>query len=529
MQRRSFLTQLAGSAALALAPRLQGGEAESRVCDVLVYGSTPGGIAAAIEAARAGVSVVLACPKKFPGGMSASGLCTTDAVRRHLFGGFVLEFVNAVRAKYESLFGKDHPDFKLCRDGWYYEPSVAEAVFRELIQKQERLAWIPDVWLTQAKTEGRRIMRATLETPAGKKIEVTAKAFIDGSYEGDLAARANVAYRVGRESREEFGESLAGIHYMDFRKGVEIPTPQSGEASIAIQAFCARSMITADAKHRVPIAKPENYDAHLQDFLPLLQDFKSGRVTKLGQILAMCPMPRGKVEINGNIEALTSINCPGVSWAYPESGRSLRARLDVFHCEHAVGLLYFLQNDAGVPDALAADAKRYGMHDEEFKETNFLPWQIYVRQGRRIKGRETVTQHTFIVDPKSKRTPAMPHPIAMGEHSFDIHPCHDRRYAVGGFMEGVMWYPNKAKGPAQPGQIPYGAMLPKELDNLLVPVAMSSTHVAMSVLRMEPVWMTTGQIAGLAAAIACQTNIDAAAIDPDPLPRKLKIATEPGV
>jgi len=119
------------------------------------------------------------------------------------------------------------------------------------------------------------------------------------------------------------------------------------------------------------------------------------------------------------------------------------------------------------------------------------------------------------------------HPIALGEHSFDIHPCHDRRFAMGEWMEGVLWYPKKAAGPAQPGQIPWGALLPRKIDNLLVPVAMSSTHIAMSVLRMEPVWMTTGQIAGLAAAEARAQGRDVAQLDPDPLPRTLKIRTEP--
>jgi len=94
-------------------------------------------------------------------------------------------------------------------------------------------------------------------------------------------------------------------------------------------------------------------------------------------------------------------------------------------------------------------------------------------------------------------------------------------------MEGVLWYPKKAFGPAQPGQIPYGAMLPKNVDNLLAPVPMSSTHVAMSVLRMEPVWMTTGQIAGLAAARAQEQNLDVASIDPNPLPAILKIRIDP--
>ena len=112
----------------------------------------------------------------------------------------------------------------------------------------------------------------------------------------------------------------------------------------------------------------------------------------------------------------------------------------------------------------------------------------------------------------------------MGEHSFDVHPCHDRRFMVDGFMEGVLWYPKKAAGPAQPGQIPYGAMVPKGIDNLLVPVAMSSTHVAMSVLRMEPVWMTTGQVAGVAAWTAHQKSCDVAGLDPASLPSNMRVS-----
>ena len=171
--------------------------------------------------------------------------------------------------------------------------------------------------------------------------------------------------------------------------------------------------------------------------------------------------------------------------------------------------------------------KLIGLHDQEFPDTDHWPWQIYVRQGRRIEGRAVVTQRNFIVNPKTGRTPPMKHAIAIGEHSFDVHPCHDRRFAVQGFMEGVLWYPKKAFGPAQPGQVPYEALLPKGVDNLLVQVALSATHVAMSVLRMEPVWMTTGQIAGLAAATALEQKTDVAQVDPAPLPKTLTIQTDP--
>ena len=494
-------------------------------CDVFVYGSTPGGLAAAIEAARQGCKVVLACPKMHAGGMTASGLCTTDAVRQHLFGGLVLEFIKGVREEYVRELGENSPDWPLTREGWFYEPSVAEKVFDRMLEVEaERLTFLRGAHLISAVTRESRIASVTVELSDGKEETFRATTFIDGTYEGDLAAAANVPYRVSREGKEEFGESLAGIHYMDWKKGVQIVTPDTGEPSPAIQAFCARCIFTDDPEKRIPFEKPENYEQHLQDLLPMLQDFESGRVKSrsLGSKLV-----RRKYRLNGSIDRQTSLNCPGVSWAWPEADRFHRERLEKFHLDHAASYVWFLQNEPRVPEKVRALWKTAGLHKDEFPDNGHWPWQIYVRQGRRIEGRSMVTQHNFIIDEKTGRTPKVEHSIAIGEHSFDVHPCHDRRYAVDGWMEGVLWYPKKANGPAQPGQVPYGAMLPKTINNLLVPVALSSTHIAMSVLRMEPLWMTTGQIAGLAAAVAKESSTDVANLDPDPLPKKLNIQVDP--
>lgn len=540
MQRRDFLASgvssaigfslaqtVAAQTASDITPRdteATASEVVQKVCDTFVYGSTPGGIAAAIEAARQGERVILACPKRNPGGMAASGLCTTDAVRRHLFGGLVLEFIDGVRRHYQRILGNNKEQLALTKDGWFYEPSVAEAVFREMLAREDRIEWMPGCWLEQAEVADGKISHVTLDDD-GNAVFVTARTFIDGTYEGDLAAAAGVDYRVGREGRDEYGESKAGIHYMNWRTGQQIMTPDTGEPSVAIQAFCTRSIFTTDKQHLVPIEKPETYDEHLTDLLPLREDFRTGRLKRWGYGTAL---PRSKYQMNGSIVGLTSTNCPGVNWGYPEAGRHHRQRLDEFHRDHVASLIWFLQHDDSVPDDIKTSMNRIGLHDEEFVENELWPWQLYVRQGRRIAGRDIVTEHNFTVDAATGKTPTVENAIAMGEHSFDVHPCHDRRFLVDGYMEGVLWYPKKADGPAQPGQIPYGAMVPKSVDNLLVPVAMSSTHVAMSVLRMEPVWMTTGQVAGLAAAEAREQGINVASIDPNPLPRKLNIQTQPG-
>ncbi|MCA9049570.1 MAG: FAD-dependent oxidoreductase, partial [Planctomycetaceae bacterium] len=235
--RREFLKSAAvGTAAWASAAlaqrRIAAADEGRHSCDTFVYGSTPGGVAAAVEAARRGERVVLACPKRNPGGMAASGLCTTDAVRRHLFGGLVLEFIDGVRERYRQILGDNKQQLALTRDGWHYEPSVAEAVFREMIEKEDRITWITGVWLEDCSVDGRHIQSVSLEPLDGgerhDRITVTARTFIDGTYEGDLAAKAGVDYRVGREGRDEFGESKAGIHYMNWRTGQQIMTPDTG-------------------------------------------------------------------------------------------------------------------------------------------------------------------------------------------------------------------------------------------------------------------------------------------------------------
>jgi hypothetical protein len=528
LDRRAFLhfgaiavgaASLPGRAAAAVA----GPEVTTKDCDVLVYGSTAGGIAAALEAARRGCRVILACPKFHPGGMVASGLCTTDARQQHLYGGIVTEFIAAVRAEYARTLGESSPEWPLIREGWFYEPSVAERVFDQLINREPSLSYLRGHHLTRASVTGRCVTSIELDDPHGRKLRLTARTFIDGTYEGDLAAAAKVPYRVGREARGEYGESLAGIFYMDHKKAIQpLDVPGSGEASPAIQAYCARSIFTTDPAKLIPIEKPDTYEQHKFDLLPLLDDIAGGlKLRSIGT-----PLPGRKHQMNGNIALPTSLNCPGVSWTWPEAGRHHRAALEKFHVDHAASYIWFLQNEPGVPSELREFWRKVGLHPDEFKTTGHWPWQIYVRQGRRIEGRAIVTQHNFVRETPEGRTPKIAQPIAVADYMFDVHPCHDRRYAVNGFLEGVIWYSNR-KGLAHTGQVPWGAMVPKQIDNLLVPVALSSTHVGMSVLRMEPVWMTTGQVAGLAAAEAKAGRFDVASIDPHPLPRKLGLEVDP--
>lgn len=545
MNRRDFLQSL-GAAALATsavrawavdadtpttAPtRAEAKELPVTTCDVLVYGSTPSGVAAALYAARGGCRVILACPKRHAGGMLASGLGGLDTKRRDLHSGFLLEYREARMAEARRLEAAGVPESQrevVGKTGT--TPAFAEAVLENLLHSQgDRIAFWRAHHIVGATVGGGRIAEVVLESEeaGAPRRRVVAKTYIDTSYEGDLAAAARVPYRVGRESQEEFGESLAGIRYFDPRKGREIVTPDSGAASPGIQAFCARCVFTTDPEKRVPFEKPVTYEQHLPDIWPLLSDFASGRLKDRTYGKAL---PGLKWELNGAIDQPTSLNVPGANWAWPEANRAHRRRLEQFHLDHAASYFWFLQNEPRVPDRVRARWREAGLHRDEFPDNHHWPWQIYVRQGRRIEGRDRVTQHTFTVQMKTGLTPRCAQPIALGDYTIDVHPCHDRRFAESGWLEGAIWYRETIPSPVQPGQIPYGALLPKTLDNLLVPVGLCASHIGMAVARMEPVWMMTGQVAGLAAAEARATGTDVAHIDPVPLTQRARIITDPGL
>ena len=98
----------------------------------------------------------------------------------------------------------------------------------------------------------------------------------------------------------------------------------------------------------------------------------------------------------------------------------------------------------------------------------------------------------------------VPDGIAYAAYKMDSHNC--RRIVVEGMVknEGNV----EEKIPA-PWLIPYRSIVPVrgECDNLLVPVCVSASHIAFGSLRMEPVFMSLGQMAGLAAVMTLRQGV----------------------
>lgn len=479
--------------------------------DIVVYGGAPAGIAAAVGAAREGATVILVEPTRHLGGITSAGLTKADINKRDAVGGFFEEYRRGVLAYYQDKYGKDSPQVRDCQLGYEGEPHVCELVLNQLLSRERSsLRVLYQTSLVGVAKKDSHLALITVRDAAAKKdLTLIGREFIDASYEGDLAAKAGVPYRVGRESRKEFGEWLAGKIYIYF--GSDKPLSGStGEADDGIQAYCFRLCMTADPHNQVPVEKPKNY--RREDYAPLLADIKAGRVRSIhGKYGAVhfFRKPNGKFEVN-NSHVTDAVNQIGPTessdlaeenWRYPEATPEERQQIVDRYWTYQEGLIWFLQHDPEVPQAIRDDALRYGFAKDEFTDNRNRPYQIYVRQSRRIDGKYKFTQHDGTLEEGAQRTPLHPDAVAIAEYAFDSHSVHKFDGKHAGVREGYFYVPHP------PAQIPFRVMVPQNVDNLLVPVCCSATHVGYQTIRMEPVYMVLGQAAGIAAALACQDEV----------------------
>jgi hypothetical protein len=500
--------------------------------DVVVVAATPGGIAAAISAARSGASVILLEEKAHVGGIVSAGLTNTDIHRKAAVGGLFAEFVKRVREHYVTTYGGNSEQVKVCQGGHMFEAKVAEKVFREMLAGEKNIRLVERHRVVSARVVGAdgiereadrgqrrdgaqpqdfgptvKLVSITAEDLAqpGTRTEFRAKTFVDATYEGDLAALAGVPYRVGRESRETFGERHAGRIYLRFKDVNPLPG-STGEADDGIQAFCFRIHVTSDLANAVPVEKPVAF--HRDDYRAMLDDMRSGRVTEMKKLMHFFPMPNGKFELN-NAHPSGDTGVPSESfdlaeenWTWPEADAAERERIFQRYWAHAEGYLWLLQNDSEVPQAIREEARRYGFPKDEFTDNRHRPHHLYVRQGRRIWGEYNFTQRDAALDNATGLPRRKPDGIAVAEFGFDSHGVHKYDPAHPGVREGYIFIEH------QPLQLPYRILVPKRVDGLLVPVACSASHVGYQTIRMEPVFMALGEACGIAAKASMKAETE---------------------
>ncbi|GAB4043367.1 FAD-dependent oxidoreductase [Spirosoma litoris] len=481
--------------------------------DVVVYGGTPGGIIAAVAAAREGASVVLLEQTRHVGGLNTSGIGTAESEHmiEETISGLPLEFYQRL-GKFYGLAG---PTF-------YFESHVAEKTFLDLL-KEAKVTVVYDAFVQSVVKQGTAIQSIALTNGT----RFSGKAFIDATYEGDLMAQAGVSHTHGRENKEQYGESLAGVRFIDtpieaapyddngklLPGFVERSTLTEGQASDRVMNYNFRLMMSSNADRR-PFPKPTSYKP--ERYLLLTRLLKNHPETKLRDIIDMYSWtyPKGKFETNNKQKAVISLGHFGGNVDYPEANYTRRKAIYDDHKAWTLGLMYYLANDPSIPEALRAETASYGLSADEFKDNENFPYYLYVREARRMIG-AYVQKQQDILEERTK-----PDAICLGSHWIDSH--HVQRVAVSKTQfvnEGRIW-----ESITQPYEVSYRAITPKatECTNLLVPVCVSASHVGFCSLRVESTWMQLGNSAGIAAAMAVKQKKSVQTLATPDLQRVLK-------
>ena len=511
--------------------------------DIIIYGASSGGIAAAIQASRMGKKVLLLEPSSRIGGLTTGGLGQTDIGNKAAIGGISREFYERIKTYYDQPKNWKWQSREEYRDGgqtrtslgesamWTFEPSAALQVYKDIIEA-ENIVLIKNQKLNRRDgviKNGVRIRSIIMES--GEKYR--GKIFIDATYEGYLMAAADVSYIIGRESNTTYGETLNGVHTKlrdttmtgypannainhNFVDGVDpylvkgdpssglLPNINSkgagehGAGDNHVQAYCFRMCLTDQPDNRIAFDKPENYEE--KDYELLLRNYEMG---EKGFPWINSSMPNRKTDTNNRTGFSTDFI--GRNYGYPEASYEERQKIVEQHRQYQKGLMWTLAYHPRMPDHIKQEVSRWGTCKDEFERGDGWQQQLYIREARRMVGTYVMTQYNC----EGLEVPE--DGIGLGAYGMDSH--HTQRYVT---EEG--WVKNEGNVEAKvrsPYPISYRSIIPKqeECENLLVPVCLSASHIAFGSIRMEPVFMVLGQSAATAASLAIDSGVALQAVE----------------
>jgi len=515
---------------------------------VLIYGGTAPALVAAVRLAREGCKVTLVTPTEHLGG----SLPSLGAVETHYRGNrapLLQEFIDRVVGHYRASYGADSAQLKDCLGGMMvtFEPHVAEEILRSWVAEEPLIHWVPGFRPIEVECDGRSVKAVRfLNDTTGRSLRVAAKAMVEGSYEGDLMALAGAVWRIGRESRQEFGEPRAGRVFTQWLAGglhpraaaegrlnlvtsgstTSEPQPGStGEGDDNIQSYSYRICLTDDpGNRRLLESPPPNYECALyapillspeeKEKLPLpfhhrLLIYSLREMAERDHIFHGHALPNRKRSWNAT-------NFTGAGKDYPDADAATRRRVAQRHLEHALSLMWFLQNDPEMPAGLRAKAREWGLARDEFADNDNIPPQLYVREARRLVGRRIFTEHDALLVPGLERAPVHADSIGITEFSLDSLACTTERLP-GTLCDGQLFQMEVSR----PGQVPFGVLLPRGIDNLLVVTTVSATHVGWGTVRQTPTLMHLAESAAWAIVLAVRASLAPANINLDQLQRTL--------
>ncbi|WP_418990651.1 FAD-dependent oxidoreductase [Alistipes sp.] len=527
-----------------------GTQARTRSYDVVIVGGTPAGITAAIAAAREGKNCVILERSAHVGGLPVNGLGATDIATRGATAGLFARFVALNKARYIDRYGADSQQVRDCSDGYRFEPSVAAETFARMLAEAGpgRITVLTgrqfDAEARHVTKRGERIVSIRiLDRATGREEHYRGAVFIDATYEGDLGAAAGVPFRLGREGADEYGEPCAGKIYRWWKHGPDAEgTTYEGDG--AIQSYNYRLCLTDDPANRLAIPRPENYDR--SEYASLVGDVLDGRNTDaryrkadsaaiarnrrrieagertsspgdvwgMSKVTSMTRLPNAKTDANNQHLALISTDLPEENWPWPTADWAWRDRFAERLRDYTLGLLWFAQHDEALPAHFREACLKWGLAADEYRDNGGFPRQVYVREGRRLEGCYFFTAHDALPVADGKRPPLHGSSITASHYALDSHAVRKRepgRIHLDGFFSH----------PTAVYTVPYGVMVPRRVEKLLFPAAVSGSHVGFSTLRMEPCWMALGEAAGTAAALAADSRSSVREIPVDALQERL--------
>jgi hypothetical protein len=494
------------------------------IVDVVIYGGNAAGAVAAVQVSRMGGTVVLLEPSPAIGGLTTGGLGATDVGDKRAVGGVAHEFYRRIYDYYEepaawrsetrAAYVPRHPlnISDSMRLHWFFEPHVATRILNEFLSAAKVPVHL-NARLDRTRGVRKENGRITAITLLDGRV-FRGRTFIDATYEGDLMAAAGVSYAIGREPNSRYAETLNGIRFVSeqstagidpfVRPGdpssgllprVDARAPgKEGDGHEGVQAYNFRVCLTDVPENRVPFVKPARYDP--LNYELLLRSITGRNITPGPQLFTLSPMPNRKTDTNNR--NLFSTDYVGRSHRWAEASYEERDLLWQEHKDYTQGFFWFLENDPRVPENVRRETSRWGLAKDEFTATDHWPFQLYVREARRLVGEAVVTEHDC------RRKNVTTDPVALASYAMDSHAVgmfvdEQRRLRIeGAFLETIGAFP-----------ISYRALLPKrtECTNLIVPVCLSASHVAYGSVRMEPVFMMLGQAAATAAMLAQQRDL----------------------
>ncbi|MDO5553087.1 MAG: FAD-dependent oxidoreductase [Planctomycetia bacterium] len=508
--------------------------------DVIVYGSTSGAIMAAVQVRQMGRSVALVSPDSHLGGMTISGLGATDCYDARAVGGLARDFYHRVWQHYQKqeswtrepfpqnnfvsfTWGAGlHPIDDTNEVMWVFEPHIAESIMEQLIE-ENHVPVFRDERLDRSNgvTVQNKIIQS-MKTVSG--LTFRGKVYIDATYEGDLMAAAGVSYTAGREANSLYDETINGVQknradshqftgFIDpytikgdktsgILPGIQPEIKESdGQADDKIQAYCFRLCLTNDPANRVPFAKPDNYNE--QDYELLFRSIEAGQQN----FTDFSKMPNRKTDSNNWMGVSTDFI--GQNYGWPEGSYQERQAIYDAHVQWQKGLFWTLANHTRVPEEIRQKFQSWGLARDEFIDHDNWPYFLYVREARRMVSDFVMTEKHL------QKVIACDQSIGLGTYTMDSH--HVQRY-IDTQEYGKPSVRNEGDVqifPGGPYRIDYRAITPRkgECGNLLVPVCLSSSHIAFGSIRMEPVFMILGQSAATAAVLSLQNHCNVQDLD----------------